>query len=214
MHKTVNATICDGKRYFAGGQWRRITGMYSDTLHSVFQCDSIVTTNLVVKEPVVVSLGNDTVICHGDPITLSPHIDGDEYTWQDNSHESYFIVTQPGQYAVTVTKQGCSGSDNITVTECPPDASSIWIPNAFSPNGDGVNDIFKPACQNIVKFHMGIFDRWGTMIFTTSDSLDGWTGLKNGSYYPPGVYTYRIDFEGVEFPGVNQVRKGTITLVR
>ena len=214
MHSSMDTSICHGERYFAGGRWRHSSGTYSDIYKSVYGCDSILTTNLVVKDSVSVALGNDTLICHGIPIELSVHVDSATYLWQDASTDSVFTVTQAGKYWVTALKQGCAGSDTIVVSECPPDASGIWIPNAFSPNGDGLNDVFKPVCQNIVKFHMEIFDRWGTMIFTTSDPLDGWTGQKNGSYYPAGVYTYRIDYEGVEAPGVNQVQKGTMMIVR
>jgi gliding motility-associated-like protein len=214
MRATVDTSICHGGRYYAGNQWRRISGTYLDYRSSVFGCDSIVTTNLVVKPQVLVSLGNDTLICHGDPLKLSVFIDSAAYTWQDGSQDSVFNVTQPGIYYVTALKQGCSGSDTIVVSECPPDQSAVRMPTAFSPNGDGLNDIFKADCQNILKFHMLIFDRWGTIVFDSIDPSEGWTALSNASYYPPGVYTYRIDYQGAEAPGEDRIQTGTVTLVR
>jgi gliding motility-associated-like protein len=65
-----------------------------------------------------------------------------------------------------------------------------------------------------LKFHIVIFDRWGAVVFDSIDPSEGWTGLSNGSYYPPGVYPYRIDYQGAEAPGEDRVQAGTVTLVR
>ncbi|MCX6266872.1 MAG: gliding motility-associated C-terminal domain-containing protein, partial [Bacteroidetes bacterium] len=214
LQSTVDTTICSGERYFAGNQWRYTSGTYVDYFSSVLGCDSIVTTILVVKPPVAVPLGKDSVICPGDHIELSVHLADAVFTWQDRSHDSLFTVVQPGKYWVTAIKDGCSGSDTIVINDCPPGASAIWIPNAFSPDGDAVNDTFKATCHNIIKFRMMIFDKWGAIVFDSNDLSEGWNGQSGGTYYPSGVYVFRIDYEGAEAPGESRIQTGTLMLVR
>jgi gliding motility-associated-like protein len=116
---------------------------------------------------------------------------------------------------------GCVGSDSVYVKliedEIPsPDPTfNIFIPNAFSPDGDGVNDDFKVIYDgySIVDFRLSIFDRWGGMVFSSSGIENGWDGKKAGKECPGGVYVYKIVFE-VEGVAGNQERVGTVMLVR
>ena len=121
--------------------------------------------------------------------------------------------------------EGCSGSDSVYVKLIedeppPPDpASNVYIPNAFSPDGDGVNDNFNISYNNninpfpISHFVLHIFDRWGEEIFQSNDISRGWDGKKNGNDCPGGVYVYKIVYEMNGEAG-KQERIGVVMLVR
>jgi gliding motility-associated-like protein len=88
----------------------------------------------------------------------------------------------------------------------------IFIPNAFSPNGDGINDNFNVTITNIKTFHIRIYNRWGQQLFETSDINRSWDGLFNGSPVPFGVFYYAIKTTGNN--GSKIIRGGSVTLLR
>ncbi|MEI7676615.1 MAG: gliding motility-associated C-terminal domain-containing protein [Bacteroidales bacterium] len=97
---------------------------------------------------------------------------------------------------VSNTNNSCLDSTQtftVEVTE-----SSLNMPNAFSPNGDGKNDVFLVAYKSILKFNGWIFNRWGNELFTWTDPAKGWDGKIGGRYATPGVYFYVIEAEGSE----------------
>jgi gliding motility-associated-like protein len=211
---TVDTTVCHGSRYFAQHQWQTVSGTYYDTIPAVTGCDSLVITQLTVKLPVVFSLGNDTIICQGSRITLRGLSGATAYTWQDGTHTADFVVTQPGNYWLTVIFQNCDGSDTISIGDCPPQPAKLWVPAAFTPNGDGLNDTFSAVGTGIARFHMLIFNRWGRQIYESNSISDSWNGLNGSDPFPPDVYTYLIEYESGETPGATQKVTGTVTLVR
>ena len=90
----------------------------------------------------------------------------------------------------------------------------IYVPNAFTPNQDDVNDVFKPVVSGVddENYKFVIFDRWGKEIFSTTDYNKGWDGTINGKDASIGVYTYIIEYK--EIQGIQKILKGIITLVR
>ena len=104
-----------------------------------------------------------------------------------------FVYKESGLYFVALvvkSDQGCVDTilKPITIGE----DFGIWIPNAFTPNDDRVNNIFEPKGYGIVKYTMNIFDRWGEKIFTSNDFSVGWNGYKNGVVCKDDVYVYKI----------------------
>ena len=90
--------------------------------------------------------------------------------------------------------------------------AALFMPDAFSPNSDGINDTFKPSGVFFDNFQMIIYNRWGQSIFQTADSATGWDGTLNGSPAPQGQYVYKVvivDNTGKEF-----VKQGTLLLLR
>jgi gliding motility-associated-like protein len=109
-----------------------------------------------------------------------------------------------------------TGCDSIVTTtleikDCP---LLLWFPNAFTPDGDGVNDFFRPVGTDIAKYTLQIYNRWGNMIFESSNILTGWDGTVKGSYALPDVYTFVVVFESSYYPGVTHREAGSFTLVR
>ena len=98
---------------------------------------------------------------------------------------------------------------SVTITE-----SKLEVPNAFSPNGDGMNDVLKVKedYRSIVSFHATVFTRWGKKIYEWSDLEGGWDGRMGGSYAPDGAYFLKIDAQGAD--GKKYEIRKTITLLK
>ena len=140
-----------------------------------------------------VNLGTDTTLCEGDELVLSAYLPFCSYRWQDGSTEPRFVVRQPGSYSVTATNLCYSHNDDIDIDyeSC---AQELWMPNAFSPNGDGLNDRFLPIFSHpdeIEDFEMMVYDRWGSMVFLTKDMHTGW----DGGNLPRGMYVWVIRYK-------------------
>ncbi|HTL82993.1 MAG TPA: T9SS type B sorting domain-containing protein, partial [Bacteroidia bacterium] len=90
---------------------------------------------------------------------------------------------------------GCMSTDTVTIEILPEDR--FYIPNTFTPNGNGLNDIFMPAILGADKYHFMIFDRWGNLIFETNDVNVGWDGRFKGHRCEEDVYVWRITYTDV-----------------
>lgn len=136
--------------------------------------------------------------------------DGSTSTEEDPLH-SY---KTEGQYRVSLSAEGPAGCIDTIAKEFIPviPATTGFIPNAFTPNGDGVNDVFIPANSNLVSFDMKIFNRWGKQVFSSSGQLSGWDGDDAGKPAEIGVYIYSVSllFEN----GDLEIHKGNLTLIR
>ncbi len=95
----------------------------------------------------------------------------------------------------------------------------VYIPNAFSPNGDGINDLFMPASNcSFQDYEMRIFDRWGTLIYQTKNASDGWDGNYRGEEAESTAYVYYIRYQAVPTDTLNQtfpeIATGNFALLR
>lgn len=168
------------------------SGIYSVKV-TVNKCQSAPSRIKVsVFDNPTVYLGNDTNTCEGNKIALDPGYFFD-YLWEDSSKSRIHFLNKPGTYWVKVfNSSGCSNSDSIIVSElCPP---SIYIPNAFTPNNDGINDSFIIKGKNIIDFSIKIFDRWGEEIFHSFDVNNGWDGTYRGINCPIGTYYWTLSY--------------------
>jgi gliding motility-associated-like protein len=154
------------------------------------------------------SLGPDTKICAGQKITLNPGIPESasaSFLWQDGSTAPTYTATDTGTYWVQI----CGKSDTIKITACEP-----AIPNVFTPNGDGKNDLFSvTASENVESMETTIYDRWGTAVFNTNNVTVDWDGKnKNGKDVTDGTYFYVIRCN--EENNNSKILKGQLQLVR
>ncbi|MDP4281181.1 MAG: gliding motility-associated C-terminal domain-containing protein [Bacteroidota bacterium] len=211
IQDTARVSICYGSSYFAGGKPQTTSGTYIDTLKTIAGCDSVVTTFLLVKQQIIADLGPDQYICPGDNIVLSVSDSAAVYEWQDGSQDSSFTVTEAGIYWIHVTRDSCMVGDTIDIRPCP---AILWFPNAFTPNENGINDVFKPKGLSIASFHMEIFNRWGQLLYATDDIDDGWNGIYKGEYCPAETYSYIVNYEGTDIPGKKRKASGTFILIR
>ena len=214
INTTVDTSICFGHKYLAGGQQQSTSGTYIDSLVMPGGCYKVITTHLLVKPEIRVSIGADTCLSVGDTIGLKVRVAGSSgTTWQDGSHDSLFRVIRPGRYWVTVLVNNCRGADTIRVTACS-GINPLFFPSAFSPNGDGLNDLFRPKGGEVADFHMIIYDRWGQLVFDSHDPGTGWDGTYRGKTCQAGVYTYIATYGNVWSPEDITKITGSFTLVR
>jgi gliding motility-associated-like protein len=132
--------------------------------------------------------------------------------WNTGDSTYSILVTDEGWYKVTIDNAGiCYATDSVMMQHC---FVPLRMPNAFSPNNDGKNDLFRPVIQpeRITAFHMLIFDQCGGNIFETQDVRQGWNGTIEGKQAPSGVYVYILTYGN----GSGETKKitGTVTLVR
>lgn len=149
-------------------------------------------------------------ICPGQQILLKAGSTGDSYRWQDGSTQPVFMVTAPGRYSITVTNSCGSVSDVSIVAR---GACMLGIPNAFTP-GKSINNLFRLANGHLAeKFSMQVYNRWGQLVFRTTDPLAGWDGRVGAAEQPTGTYVYQIAFT-VSATGKSEQHKGVVLLIR
>ncbi len=166
-----------------------------------------------------VNLGIESQLClHGIPIVLKnlqPPPKEAYYTlWNTGDTTETLKIVSPGIYSLTVKTEplGCSATESIMVHKgCRTD-----IPNAFTPNGDGINDFFFPRrlfSNGVQAFHMQVLNRWGQLLFETRN-IDGrgWNGRYNNLEQPAEVYVYTIEIEFEN--GFKEKYMGNVTLMR
>jgi gliding motility-associated-like protein len=94
----------------------------------------------------------------------------------------------------------------------------VYVPNAFSPNGDGINDVLRPMISSqvqITSYSFKVYDRWGTEVFTSANLDDGWDGMLKSLPLPMGVYIYFVQFEYMDDRGGgSDLLTGDIMLMR
>ena len=172
-----------------------------------------------------VNAGPAIALAAGQSITLSPQVTGDinSYAWTPGLGLSDSTIADPVAspakttiYTLTVeTAEGCSASGSIKVGVF----GALRIPNAFTPNGDGRNDVFYvlggPEGSTIKD--LSVYNRWGQRVFQVHDVLPadpafGWNGTYGGNPAPAGAYVYSLTMRFAD--GTSQQLNGTVILVR
>lgn len=154
----------------------------------------------------------DTTLCDQSALVLDATLEGAAlYLWQDGAQDPLYEVIKPDRYLVKAVVDDCVLEDSITVRWCEP---CLAIPNAFTPNGDGVNDFFAPIRQcPFPAYRLQVFNRWGQLVFETEDAEKGWDGTSNGQPAPSEVYFYQLSYQ--EFEGEPaERRQGDVVLLR
>jgi len=164
--------------------------------------------------------GNDTIIVLDYPYQLSAS-GGDFYQWSPPDYLSNANIPNPavdfpdtGRYTYVVhvsSEAGCTGSDTIMVWVVKD--GGILMPNAFSPNGDGINDVVRPLLVGFTKLnYFRIFNRWGAMVYSTESMDGGWDGSYNG--VPGDISTYYWVVSATDINGNEVIQKGDLILLR
>jgi gliding motility-associated-like protein len=198
--------------------------MVSCTMTGSLSCSPPVTAPEVIQMTVyplpTILLPPDTIIGGGSSIRLVPVISGDvvEYQWSPVVGLSDPTIAGPlaGPVSTTtyqldvVTEEGCraTGFEKIRVYY------DVQMPGAFSPNGDGHNDIFRVPPSIPVNVHkLAVYNRQGAMVFATANVSKGWDGSVEGKMQPVGVYVWVIEYDNPLTKRV-EMKKGTVMLVR
>ena len=161
---------------------------------------------------------SDTAVCMQEIGELALNVDvspRDEVIWSTGESSNEIIINTEGTYYVTaINGAGCIGKDTIVVDrKC---ISEIFVPNAFTPDNDGINDGFGPQGINITNLDFYVFNRWGEQIFHSTSMDDKWDGKVNGNIVPVDVYIWKISYLTEEdYGGLKPRQKvGTVTVLR
>lgn len=172
---------------------------------------------VTVEDPPVPSVSGDMTICSSEAAELSAS-GGANYVWSPPTGLSCVSCSNPSAappvtttYIVSVSSaKNCSAADTVTVFvsgECP----EIYVPTGFSPNGDNNNDILY-VFGVMDDLHFVIYNRWGQIVFETTDKLIGWDGTHHGKLVQSGIYAYK--FTATDPKGTVVKKSGNITVIR
>jgi gliding motility-associated-like protein len=166
--------------------------------------------------------GHDTTVVVGQPLQLQAS-EGATFSWSPSTDLSNPNIQNPVglysgnydsiRYRVLIFNQpNCTDSAFITVRIFK-SAPQIFVPTAFTPNGDGKNDIFRPVAAGIAKFeYFRVFNRWGQLVFSAQNDREGWDGKIQGKEQPSGTFVWLV--KGVDYLGKPFFAKGTVMLIR
>jgi gliding motility-associated-like protein len=193
---------------------------YHNSMIAVSQsgCISDTVKKDIVINKVYPSAGNDTIIAVGQPLQLNAS-GGTIYSWSpvtglDNSsiknpiailsgHQVYFLLVK--------NEDGCEGRDTIKIKVY--SGPELYVPTAFTPDRNGLNDLFRITVPGLKQlYYIRIFDRWGNLVFQTSDIHKGWDGALKGVDQPTGTYVWIV--KAIDYKGNTLFKKGTVTLIR
>ena len=185
-------------------------------------CQSADTQTIVIHPiPTDHIIASKTNVCSGDTIQLHPLNDSSAYTYKWSSSACYFsdsnlaVTTASAEHSGSIylhisDPYSCIGKDSINIIAEP--CCQMFVPNAFSPNGDSKNDIFRVrSVRPFESFLLIVFNRWGQEVFRTKNQEDGWNGTFNGIKQEIGTYFYYIKYNC----GTKELsKKGDLTLIR
>jgi gliding motility-associated-like protein len=163
----------------------------------------------------VAKLRPDTALCKGGELQIGgPAIDGVNYKWNTGATTCCISVTETNLYILQVSN-GCgtvSDSVDLYFANC---QQCLWAPDAFTPNGDGKNDVYRLQVQcPMSDYHLLIYNRWGQIMFDTYDAKKGWDGTWKGDEMPVDTYFYKVEALSA-LPGATKIfLKGDLTLIR
>lgn len=164
----------------------------------------------------------DTTVCYDEhvPLTVSGGVNQlQNLNWNIPAQGSNAVFTASSSRRIIVTARdvnNCFVSDTsfVQAEACNPPEKCLSIPNAFTPNYDGINDVLVPIANGcrISSIHFQVYDRWGNLVFESNQMIKGWNGYYKGNPAIAGVYVYMCTF--VAEDGVERQQKGTLSLIR
>jgi gliding motility-associated-like protein len=196
------------------------TRQFTLTVTDNYGCNFSVSDSMTVfmQPPLVVFAGNDTNAILGRPHQLQAS-GGTNYVWSPAGPLNNPFIADPlatlyndTYFHVLVTDAiGCTDDDDVFVKVY--EGPAYYLPNAFTPNGDGLNDIFRPTPVGIRSTdYFRVFNRYGALMFETRQWMQGWDGTLKGKPAEAGTYVWMI--KGIDKNGAVVEMKGTVILVR
>lgn len=187
-------------------------GLYS-VVASVGNCVYTDSLRVSFNDSLMLDIGRDTSLCIGEEYLLHVKTNANNFIWQDGSTAGTFLINTAGTFTV-IGENGC-GKDTASVKietrhcEC-----ELLLPNAFTPNGDGNNETFRPLhpCK-MTNFNLRIYNRYGEPVFQTTDQFKGWDGTYNMEKASEGTYVWTASYINSDTQQ-RIIRKGFVILIR
>jgi gliding motility-associated-like protein len=172
------------------------------------------TDTVDVVEAPELELSSRFSACPDERLVLTVPIDGQSYAWSTGGTARDENVVGPGTYVFTVvSQQGCTYVDTITVDPLDGDAR-IFAPNAFTPDGDGINDVWTVTGYGEQEVELMVFNRWGERIFTANNLMTPWDGTYNGQPVKQDVYVYVMKYNAQCQQEVFTTARGHVSVLR
>jgi gliding motility-associated-like protein len=208
------------------GQFNSLAaGNYAVTITDANACSTNSSFTITQPDSVVITISPDpTEVDLGETITLQSTTNQGgvlTYNWQPTNGLSCTDCAAPeftgiysGIYILTISNDaGCSGTQTVTVTVVP--NYDLFVPNAFSPNGDGQNDFWQVygKLTNIKQLEVNVFNRWGEKVFESTDANFQWDGNFKGQTVPPAVYVWQLNVVFID-NHTEELRAGSLTVIK
>ena len=224
LFQETTAAICPGDSLEWAGQWYTLPGQYVQPFSTSEGCDSILQLSLVWHAlPAFSLLPADTTILEGESVVLMVTGNDASYSWSPSEwldcntcRQALASPPETTLFQVWVTDEnGCTQQmESLVKVRIDCDPARIQLPNAFTPDGDGLNDTFgiltRAGKEYVVE--MQIWNRWGQLVFSSRDGQARWDGSQNGRPAPADEYAYRIVVGCTD--GAREVYTGSLTLIR
>lgn len=213
-------------------QWIPATALSNDSIFNPVATPTTTTTYTVIvtngpcvsrdsatitvrPAPTISAYPDSTMIVYGESVQLNA-VGDSGWIWSPTIWLSCTDCPDPVAtpdtnmvYYVTVTnKEGCSASDSVIIDIEP----TLYVPDAFSPNSDGINDVFRPKCTGYVSMEVWIFDRWGNLLYHWNGLNGGWDGTYKGNKVQEDVYVYMVKAKTYTNHIVQKI--GSVTVLR
>ena len=182
-------------------------------------CADTLVSNVTILDMPVVDLGANQIVPVCSSVQLDAQNAGSVYDWSTGENSQVIeLINIPNDTIiwVEVNKLGCKESDTVNIQVENPE-TRIFLPNAFTPNNDGNNDVFIPVGINsfITDYKMNIYNRWGQLIFESENPTEGWNGFYNSEPCPMATYTYSMSYRAETCVSErNEKVTGMVTLIR
>ncbi|GAB2809094.1 NHL domain-containing protein [Ferruginibacter profundus] len=216
--RTLDAGSFSSYLWNDGSRTRRLpvsnTGKYYVSITDANGCNASDTTVISKLLPKPYGfIPKDGNICSYGELVITAKPGYSKYLWDDNSTTAERTLKKPGSYSLQVIDaKGCSNTEVITVSlkQC---LKGFYIPNSFTPNNDGINDGFRPLLfGNILSYNFTIFNRYGQIVFQSTDPSKFWNGSFLGSQQNRSVFIWTCGYQ-LEGEAAEQ-RKGNVLLLR
>ncbi len=191
-------------------------GNYQLTVTDTIDCVESKSIDITVNPFPEIAFANYDTIWAEPGYLLEAGNGAEYYMWNTGEITEAIQIDSMGHYVVEVISyEGCKSTDAVQVL-WGEGGEPFYMPNAFTPNGDGLNDLFRavPKYDYISSYQLAIYNRWGQQIFECNDIDCGWDGNYQGNASPNGVYIYRVVYEEISQPGHAKFLDGTVVLVR
>ena len=197
--------------YSAPGNYRARAIIYSKCIADTATTMVSILADKITRIPDFIK---DTVVCVGDKLNLDvTSRTAIKYSWENGLIYPQRTIEKAGHYSITIMSE-CSVQEksfDVKFENCP---CEVYIPNAFTPNADGANDVFRPVLRcHVQDYDFKVFHRYGGLVFHTTEAGKGWNGMRNSLQLPTGAYTWFLRYKDPN-GGKLITKNGVVMLIR
>lgn len=205
------------------GQKNTILNIPDNSAAGTYQVRMITSSGCQLSEPyevlmsplLQIKMPKDTFVCANDTLELGKNIGGITYTWRGLTDTIVTIYNSGSYFIVASDTLGCKSNYTVQVSSQNCKLCDVYLPSGFTPNGDGLNDVFKGTSHcPIAEYHLVIYNRWGKSVFESSNINIGWNGILNGQLAETGAFVYKVSYRNSNTENTLKIVSGTVVLIR